>query len=135
MEILFLIFEVLGQLIGLIVGIADFMFFIDFLIWISKCFERPINLEKEFNPILSAFGAFIFGGSIGALSLLLPKFFVLPQLFRLINLILSPLICGIIMHYYRKYRDSKNLKSISLISFSNAFLFVFAMALVRYFFR
>ena len=132
MEIIGFLIELIVNIIGAIIGLIDFIMFLEVA---SKVFTEPFNNDKKFSPFLAGVGYFCYGVLIGALSLLIPKLLTIPQWVRQINLIVSPLMCGLLMQLYGNYRKNSGKKPIRLTTFTYGFLFAFAMVLTRYIVR
>src|SRR5262245_61332710 len=75
------------------------------------------------------------GAVLGGVSLLLfPKTFLNHSLIRVLNLILSPLLIGIVFHVLGKRLSGQNKKTTRMEHFSGAFEFSFSFCLIRFFF-
>lgn len=91
------------------------------------------TLKKPKHPILSTIGFAIWGALAGGISLLiLPKSAITNIAFRKINLFLTPLIAGGIMMLIGRERSRRGSTVVRLDRFGYAFVFAFAMALVRF---
>jgi hypothetical protein len=85
------------------------------------------------NPWFAAFGYIIFGVAAGGLSLwLVPALFISSQWLRIANLILTPVVAGLLMDRLGAWREKKDQETIRLDTFSYGFLFALSMALVRF---
>ena len=87
------------------------------------------------NPVVAAFlwlalGAVTDGGSL----IFFPHSFIHSEGLRIANLILTPLMLGAIMALIGRKRLANGEETIPLDKFSNAALFAFGMAGVRFFF-
>jgi hypothetical protein len=75
------------------------------------------------------------GGVIGAISLWpFPALFIRNQDFRLLNLVLTPLIAGLIMMLVGKVRTARDEELVRLDRFGYAFTFALGMTLMRFYF-
>ena len=96
--------------------------------------DSPLSKINK-KPIFSFIGYCILGLVIGSISLLiLPHQFIDSKLLALINLILTPIIAGLVMSYVGHLRKSRGSKIIRLDSFVYGFTFAFNMALIRFIF-
>lgn len=94
---------------------------------------EPFRRPKPLHPWLAALGYLIFGAMAGGLSLwLLPVLFISAPWLRLINLLLTPLIAGLLMARLGSWRRRQEQETSRLDTFSYGFLFALAMALVRF---
>jgi hypothetical protein len=90
------------------------------------------TLRNERNPVLSTIGFFLWGGIAGGISLwLFPHSFIASHSLRLFNLVLTPLIAGLLMMQAGKVRERRGHDLVGLDRFGYAFAFAFAMALIR----
>ena len=96
---------------------------------LTKPFRRP----ELFNPFWAAIGYIIYGAIAGALSLLIiPSLLIQPRWLRVVNLVVAPLVCGLIMATIGGWRKRREKEVIRLDTFIYAFLFALSMAFVRY---
>ncbi|MGD9367217.1 MAG: hypothetical protein PVH87_16075 [Desulfobacteraceae bacterium] len=97
---------------------------------------EPLRRPKPIHPILATFGYAIYGAGAGALSLaLLPDLFIKLRSLQIANLIITPVLCGVLMGVRGALRKKKEKDVIPLDSFLYGFVFAFAMAGVRYFWQ
>jgi len=96
---------------------------------------EPIKRRGPLNPFLAAVGYLLYGAMAGGLSLLLPKLFIVPNVWRLANLIVTPVICGYAMASLGRFRTRRGSAAMRLDTFSYGYLFALGMALVRYVWR
>jgi len=96
---------------------------------------EPFRKHKPGNPFLAGIGYVIFGAAAGFLSLLLPKFFEAPLGLRILNLIVTPLVCGFMMAKLGQIRERRGDKTLRIDTFFYGFLFALAMAVVRFIWR
>jgi hypothetical protein len=96
---------------------------------------EPFVNREERNPVLAAIGYCLIGAILGGLSLILfPNSFVRSERFHGINLIITPVLAGLVMAAIGQFRERHGKTVIRLDSFVYGFLFAFAMALVRFYF-
>ena len=89
--------------------------------------------KREINPIAAVIGYLIFGGVLGALSLIVfPESFIENHTFKLLNLVVTPLMLGSLMLVIGKMRKKKGKQTVRIEQFAFGFLFAFGLALVRY---
>jgi hypothetical protein len=97
--------------------------------WLSDSFKG----RRVQNPFLAALGYFILGSSVGAISLLIVHSSLIhSSALRLVNLILVPLIAGLVMLLIGFLRQKKGQPLVRLDRFTYGFIFAFGMALVRF---
>jgi len=88
---------------------------------------------KPLHPWLAAVGYFSWGAIAGGLSLwFFSAHFIQSPGLRLANLILSPVIAGLIMAKIGAWRRNRDQEPIRLDSFAYGCCLAFGMALVRY---
>jgi hypothetical protein len=96
---------------------------------------EPFVNREERNPVLAAIGYCLIGAILGGLSLILfPNSFVRSERFHGVNLIITPVLAGLVMAAIGRFRERHGKTVIRLDSFVYGFLFAFAMALVRFYF-
>jgi hypothetical protein len=100
-----------------------------------RSLAEPFRGPGPINPILAGIGYCLFGAAAGFLSLLLPKLFVVPAWLRVLNLIITPLVCGFIMAKVGQIRERRGDKPMRIDTFLYGFLFALAMAVVRFIWR
>ena len=84
------------------------------------------------NPWLAALAYAIFGAALGGLSLLvLPHNMVRPS-WRLLNLLLTPLLLGGMMAWMGNWRARRGQAVLRIDRFAYGYLFALAFALVRF---
>jgi len=96
---------------------------------------EPFKCRGPLNPFLAAVGYLIYGAIGGGLSLLLPKMFIVPNIWRVANLIVTPIICGFSMAAIGRYLTRRGSEPLRLDTFSYGYLFALGMALVRFVWR
>jgi hypothetical protein len=85
------------------------------------------------NPALASIGYFILGAAIGGLSLLFFGNALLHKpVWRILNLILTPVAAGLVMAGIGILRQKKGQKVVRLDRFGYGFIFAFGTALVRF---
>ena len=94
---------------------------------LADTFRRPRK------PALSTIGFALWGIAAGALSLwLFPTSYIQDPLFRRLNLIVTPVAVGFLMTLIGKIRVKNGENLLRIDRFGYAFVFAFAMALVRF---
>jgi hypothetical protein len=98
-------------------------------------FYAVLHIRKkrtERNPIVAAIGYFITGAAIGGISLILFPNSLIPSQLKLPNLIITPIIIGILMGLLGKWRLRKGQEIIRIDRFFYGFIFALSMAFIRY---
>jgi hypothetical protein len=91
------------------------------------------TLRRPRNPFLSTIGFILLGAIAGAISLVIfPEAVILNPDLRKINLIVTPVAVGLIMMLVGKVRARNDQILVGLDRFGYAFIFAFAMSLVRF---
>lgn len=86
------------------------------------------------NPWLAGIGSLMLGLVVGLVSLIFfPQHFIQTKAFRLLNLIVTPVVPGIVMWQIGCWRMKRQLDSIRLESFWHGYLFALGMGALRYF--
>lgn len=95
---------------------------------------RQVFQRKEVqNPWLAGTGHFLLGAAIGGISLLFFHHALLHRpTWRIVNLLVTPLLAGLTMTAVGSLRRKKGQDLIRLDRFGYGFLFAFGMALVRF---
>ena len=94
--------------------------------------EPFVDREKR-NPFLAALGYFVFGAMLGGLSLLVfPDSFVRSERFHGINVIITPVLAGLVMALIGRLRERKGQEILRLDSFAYGFIFALPMAIIRF---
>ncbi|GAA5173357.1 hypothetical protein GCM10025771_00610 [Niveibacterium umoris] len=87
------------------------------------------------NPYLASFGYAIFGTIAGTISLFVfPTHFVSASIWRIANLVFTPVATGLFMAYVGSLRARRGYPVLRIDRFSYAYLFALCMALVRFWF-
>jgi hypothetical protein len=98
-----------------------------------RCLGEPFVSRERRNAIAAGIGYFLIGLILGGLSLLIfPRSFVRSETFHGINLLITPVVSGLVMAAIGRWRERKGETLLRLDSFVYGFLFAFAMALVRF---
>jgi hypothetical protein len=120
--------EIILQFVGEIVLQALFELPVEFgLRSLAAPFRRPQN------PVLATIGFTLWGITAGAISVwIFPGSFIHNPLFRQINLVVTPVVVGFLMTLVGRIRLRKGQDLTRLDRFGFAFVFAFAMALVRF---
>jgi hypothetical protein len=91
------------------------------------------TFRRRPNPVFAALGYVILGAIAGGLSLLaFPQAFIASSLGRIINLILTPLVSGVVMVGIGALRRRRDQELVRLDKFGYGFVFALSMAVVRY---
>jgi hypothetical protein len=94
---------------------------------------EPFVKRENRNPILAAIGYCLLGLIVGGLSLLVfPQSFIRSERFHGVNLLITPVLAGLVMGAIGRFREGHGKPVIRLDSFVYGFLFAFFMALVRF---
>lgn len=113
-----LLLQVFGELIAELIG---------------RSVREPFRRPKPIQPWLAAIGYGIFGAIAGTISLwVLPSLFISAEWLRIVNLIATPLVAGLVMERLGAWREMKDQETIRLDTFSYGFVFALSMALVRF---
>jgi len=126
LQILGWLLQLIGEIILQVIGeaIAEL---------IGHSVREPFRRPKPIHPWLAAIGYAIFGALTGALSLwLLPRLFIEEHWLRVTNVIITPVLAGIIMAWVGAWRRKHEKEVIRLDSFAYGWCFAIAMALVRF---
>ena len=100
---------------------------------IGRSVKEPFRRPKPIHPWLAAIGYSIFGAIAGAISLwVLPSVFISALWLRIVNLIATPIVAGLMMERLGTWREKKDQKTIRLDTFAYGFIFALSMALVRF---
>ncbi len=89
-------------------------------------------LRKPPNPWLAAIGYALFGAIVGGLSLLAFPHNLMPEAWRVANIVLTPLAAGLAMMAMGRWRARRGDTRLRIDRFGYGYLFALAMALVRY---
>ena len=122
------VFEVILQFLGELVLQAIFELLLELgLHSLADTVRRPQH------PALSTLGFALWGAMAGGISLwILPNSPIHNPLFRQINFIVTPALCGLVMMLIGELRVKKGQDIVRLDQFGYAFVFAFSMALVRF---
>lgn len=100
---------------------------------IGRSVKEPFRRPKPIHPWLAAIGYGIFGAVAGGISLwVLPSLFISTEWLRIVNLIATPLVAGLMMERLGTWREMKDQETIRLDTFAYGFVFALSMALVRF---
>jgi len=98
---------------------------------IAEVFET----SRFTSPVLASVGYTLLGASAGGLSLFIfPHPLVHPSRLHGINLLVSPIVTGLVMSLIGSILSRQGKKVVQIESFGYGFAFAFGMALIRYFF-
>lgn len=132
LEILFAIFGFLLE--GLFEILAQVVFEVAAEIGLRSLVE-PFRKPRPINPVLASIGYALYGAIAGGLSLLLPRVFIAPLWLRILNLIVTPVVCGFVMAKMGKIRDRREEEIMKIDTFFYGYIFALAMALIRFVWR
>ena len=123
-----LLFEVLFQIFG------EFLVQLFAELLVELGIHRKDRREKgPMNPALATFGLILGGAAAGGLSLLIfPVSPIANPDLRFANLFVTPLLLGVAMVLVGRLREKRGQPLVRLDRFGYAFVFAFAMALVRF---
>ena len=94
---------------------------------------ETIRRKNERNAYLAFIGYGILGGVVGAISLFIfPDLLLDNRLHAVGNLIVTPIIAGLVLAYIGRVKTRRGKSTIRLDSFLFGFIFAFTMALTRY---
>lgn len=100
---------------------------------IARSLVPPSPRAGTFRSWSAAIGIAILGSGVGAISLVFfPAHFIKVHWLRIVNLVFTPIVAGLVMAGLGILRQRKGQELIRLDSFSYGFCFAFAMALVRF---
>jgi hypothetical protein len=122
------VFEILLQFLGelLLQAIFEVLFEFGF-------HSLADTLKSPKNPVLSIFGFMLWGAMAGGISLLMfPNSPIADPLLRRVNLFTTPILAGALMTIVGRVRSKRAQSLVRLDRFGYAFIFAFAMALVRF---
>jgi hypothetical protein len=89
--------------------------------------------KKTRNPVLSTIGFVIWGSMAGGLSLwIFPHSPISNPSLRALNLVVTPIIAGILMTLIGRFRDRRGQELVGLDRFGYALVFALSMSLVRF---
>ncbi len=121
-EIIFAILEVLLQ-IGLEIGAEK----------AGHSYNKR-RKKEPMHPFWAALGYACLGGIAGVISLMiLPHTFYEGEVLRILNLIFTPILAGLVMAMIGRWRENHDQDTIRLDRFSYGYLFALCLGLVRYF--
>ncbi|MBT9507946.1 hypothetical protein [Rhodoferax sp.] len=118
-----LVLEVLGEFLLQVVGEALLELGFHSL---AEPFRKPPN------PWLAALGYALFGAIFGGLSLLAFPSNLVPQPWRLVNLVITPLAVGGIMVFMGAWRAKRGQSVLRIDRFSYGYLFALSLAFIRF---
>jgi hypothetical protein len=92
-----------------------------------------LGRKRRRNPVLAAIGYLLWGGIVGAASLFIfPTLMIKSPAFRIINLIITPIIAGLFMSLVGSWRIKKGQDLLRIDTFMYGALFAFGLAVVRF---
>ena len=120
-----LILELLGEFLLQVVGEALFEIGFHSL---AEPFRRPPN------PWLAAIGYALFGAILGGISLLVFPNNLVPEAWRVANLVATPIAVGAIMTLMGAWRARRGQQVLRIDRFAYGYLFALFIALIRFYF-
>ena len=90
-------------------------------------------LRKPPNPWLAALGYLLFGTLVGGASVLVFPHNMVPEPWRITNLLVTPVAAGVMMSALGAWRERRGQSRIRIDRFSYGYLFAFGLALVRFY--
>ena len=94
---------------------------------------EPFVSRERRNSIIAGIGYFLIGLILGGFSLLIfPRSFVRSENFHGINLLITPVVSGLVMSAIGRWRLRQGKTILRLDSFVYGYLFALALALVRF---
>ena len=129
-EFVFWLLGAAGEILLELLGQAAFELLAEFGL---RSLAEPLRRPKPIHPIMAMFGYAIYGAAAGALSIaILPELLIRSPALRIANLLITPVLCGVLMALKGTLRQKKDKAIIPLDSFFYGFVFAFGMASVRY---
>lgn len=95
---------------------------------LAEPFRRPPN------PWLASLGYVLFGTVLGGLSLLVFPNNLVPESWRIANLVATPLAVGVFMSIMGAWRARRGQTVLRIDRFAYGYLFALSLALIRFFF-
>ena len=89
-------------------------------------------LRNPLNPWLAALGYMLSGAIFGGLSLLVFPANLVPQPWRIVNLVVAPLAAGGIMVFMGTWRAKRGQPLLRIDRFLYGYLFALSMSLIRF---
>ena len=124
--------EVLLEFLFQIFGEVLLQLFIEALVELGM-HSLAETVQRPRHPVYAAIGFVLLGLIAGAVSLLvLPHSPIAAPQLRLANLIVTPVVIGLVMMLVGRLRAKRGQDLVRLDRFGYAFLFAFAMGLVRF---
>jgi hypothetical protein len=101
--------------------------------FLLRSLGEPFVARERRNAFTAGVGYFLLGLILGAASLLIfPRSFVRSERFHGINLLITPVVSGLVMAAIGRWREREGKTLLRLDSFVYGFVFALAMALVRF---
>jgi hypothetical protein len=93
----------------------------------------PERHRPPANPVLATLGYLLFGTIVGGLSLLvMPNLFIVSTRLRMLNLLVTPFISGLVMMALGAWRRRRDQPLVRMDKFAYGFTFAFATSAARY---
>ena len=88
--------------------------------------------RREVNPPVAITGYAILGAVLGGLSLLVLPHLLVPEQWRLLNLLFGPVLAGLVMVGVGAVRSRKGQSLLRIDRFAYGYIFALALAVVRF---
>jgi hypothetical protein len=132
-----IIAEILFQIVAWLFEIAGEFLLQMLFEAVAELFGHAVKAKSRrstpMRPEIAAFGYALFGALAGVASLwLMPNLFIESKPIRFANLIITPLLSGLMMGWVGSWRRRHDRNTVRIESFAYGFCFAFAMAVVRF---
>lgn len=98
-----------------------------------RLFGEPFEQRKRAHPVVAGIGLVLIGGVMGfILWLVFPARMVTTGRIPGASLVLSPILAGLVMHHYGRWRESRGATVSYTATFWGGALFAFGMASARF---
>lgn len=88
--------------------------------------------QREVNPPVAIAGYAILGAALGGLSLLILPHLLVPERWRILNLLFGPVLAGLVMVGVGAVRSRKGQSLLRIDRFAYGYIFALALAVVRF---
>ena len=124
-----IIFELIFSFLIEIIGEGLFQLLVELVV---RSLGSTLGLSKPDRPILSLLGYILLATAGAFISIAIFKnHFIKNETLRIVNLIIAPIILGLMMKFRGKKLEHKNIISIRLDSFWYGYVFALTFALIR----
>ena len=128
-----IVLQILGWLFELFGELLLQMLFEALAEAFGHALRLPLRGRQPVRPWLAAIGYVLFGAAAGGLTLwLVPELYIKTPGLRLANLLITPVLAGLVMEAIGTWRERRDKEVLRLESFAYGYLFALAMATVRY---